>query len=85
MFFALKNFMFFDFKWKKIFAAENGGGAQFVTTINYSGSLNNGRYWAIIKYITTNQWCSCNEKVVFKIKADELNNKTSHFLFFLRK
>ena len=26
MFFALKNFMFFDFKWKKIFAAENGGG-----------------------------------------------------------
>ena len=57
---------------------------SFVVTINHSGSLNNGHYWAIIKDDTTNQWFSCNDKVVFEIKADYLNNKT-YVLFYVRK
>ena len=56
-----------------------------VVTINHSGSLNNGLYSAIIKDVTTNQWFSCDDKVVFKIKADDLNNKMSYALFFVRK
>ena len=58
---------------------------SLVATINHSGSLNNGHYWAIIKDDTTNQWFSCNDKVVFEIKADDLNNKTSYVLFYVRK
>ena len=54
-----------------------------VATISHSGSLNNGHYWAIIKDVATNQWFSCNDKVVFKIKAADL--KTSYVLFFVRK
>ena len=56
-----------------------------VVTINHSGSLNNGLYSAIIKDVTTNQSFSCDDKVVFKIKADDLNNKISYVLFFVRK
>ena len=54
-----------------------------VATISHSGSLNNGHYWAIIKDVATNHWFSCNDKVVFKIKAADL--KTSYVLFFVRK
>ena len=56
-----------------------------VATINHSGSLNNGHYWAIIRDDTTNQWFSCIDKVVFQIKGNDLNNKTSYVLFFVRK
>ena len=57
---------------------------SLVATINHSGSLNSGYYWTTIKDVTTNQWFSCNDKVVFKVKADNLNNKT-YVLFFVRK
>ena len=49
---------------------------SLVATINQSGSLNNGHYWAIIKDDTTNRCFSCNDKVVFETKADDLDNKT---------
>ena len=58
---------------------------SLVATINHSGSLNNGHYWAIVKYDTTNRWFSCNDKVVFEIKADDLSNKTSYVLFYVKK
>ena len=57
---------------------------SLVATINHSGSLNNGYYWAIIKDDTTNPWFPCNDKVVFEIKADDLKNKT-YVLFYVRK
>ena len=58
---------------------------SLVATINHSGSLNNGHYWVIVKDNTIIQWFSCNNKVVFQIKADDLSKKISHVLFFLRK
>ena len=58
---------------------------SFVARINHSGSLNHGYYWEIMKDDTTNQWFSCNDKVVFEIKADDLSNKTSYVLFYVRK
>ena len=58
---------------------------SLVATINHSGSMNNGYYWAIIKDDTTNQWFSGNDKVVFEIKVDDLNNKTSYVFFYARK
>ena len=56
-----------------------------VVIINHSGSLDNKHNWAIITDDTTNQWLSCNHKVVFQIKTDDLNNKIPYVLFFMRK
>ena len=56
---------------------------SLVATINHSGNLNNGHYWAIIKDVATNQRFSCNDKVVFEIKTADL--KTSYVLFFVKK
>ena len=58
---------------------------SLVATINHSGSLNNGSYWAIIKDDTTNQLFFCNDKVAFEIKADDLNRKTSYVFFYVSK
>ena len=56
---------------------------SLVATINHSGNLSNGHYWTIIKDVATNQWFSCNDKVVFKIKAADL--KASYVLSFVKK
>ena len=57
---------------------------SLLATINHSGSLNNGHYWAVIKDDVTNQWFSYNDRIVFKIKADDLDNKTPYVLFYVR-
>ena len=53
-----------------------------VARINHSCSLNNRHYRAIIKHVTSNQWFSWNDKVVFYMKTDYLNNNISCLLFF---
>ena len=58
---------------------------SLAATINHSGSLSNGHYWAIIKDDTTNQWFFCNDKVVSENKVDDFSNKTSYVLFYVRK
>ena len=42
-----------------------------VATINHSGSLDRGHYWAFIKDALSKQWFSCNNKVV-----ENVNEKT---------
>ena len=59
--------------------------AILLATINYSGSLSNRHYWAIRKDETTNKWFFCNDKVVFQIKTNDFNNKTSNVFFFVGK
>ena len=46
--------------------------------------MDNGHYWAIIKDDTTNRWFSWNDRLTFKIKAGDVNNKTYVF-FYVRK
>ena len=58
---------------------------SLVATVNHSDSLDNEHYWGIIEDDTTNQRFSCNDKVVFEIKVDDLNNKTSYVLFSVKK
>ena len=57
---------------------------SLVATINHSGNLNNGHYWAFIKS-GADGWYSCNDKVVTKTKVKVLNNKSSYILFYVRK
>ena len=58
---------------------------SLIAMINYSGSLNNGNYWEIIKHGTSNQCFFCDDQIVFQVEADDLNNKKSYVLFFCEK
>ena len=55
---------------------------SLIATINHSGSLNAGHYWAFIK--KNNLWLQCNDSSVLKVKPSTLNNTSSYVLFYVR-
>ena len=57
---------------------------SLVATINHSGNLNAGHYWAFIKESTSNSWLQCNDRSVLKVKPSALNNNSSYVLFYVR-
>ena len=57
---------------------------SLVATINHSGSVKAGHYWAFIKDSVANVWLQCNDRSVLKVKPTALNNKTSYVLFYVR-
>ena len=57
---------------------------SLMASINHSGSINNGHYWAIIKDSKKNRWLSCNDRMVDIVDESTLNNKTCYILFFIR-
>ena len=58
-------------------------GYSLMATINHSGTLNNGHYWAYIK--KANSWLLCNDTLVCDVKPSALNNKSVYVLFYERK
>ena len=55
---------------------------SLIATINHSGTLNRGHYWAFIKDLHSSSWYSCNDKLVFNVEERSLNNTTSYILFY---
>ena len=55
---------------------------SLVATINHSGNLQSGHYWANIKPHSSHEWLSCNDNRVAPINAESVNNATSYVLFF---
>ena len=55
---------------------------SLVATINHSGTLNRGNYWAFIKDLHSFTWYSCNDKSVFNVEENYENNTTSYILFY---
>ena len=55
-----------------------------IATINHSGTLQAGHYWAFIKDRFTNNWLKCNDHAVLKVKPHTLNNNTSYVLLYIR-
>ena len=55
---------------------------SLIATINHSGSLNQGHYWAVIKDIDSSEWYCCNDKLVFKVDMSYVNNSSSYMLFY---
>ena len=53
-----------------------------VASINQSGTLNQGDYWAVVKDLNSGNWLPCNDKVVVTIAQHSLNNTTSCILFY---
>ena len=50
---------------------------SLIPTINHSGTLNRGHYWAFTRDLHSSSWYSCNDKLVFNIEERSLNNTTS--------
>ena len=50
-----------------------------MASINHSGTLEKGHYWAIVKYLNSGDQLSCNDKVVLTVPQHSLNN-TNPFL-----
>ena len=55
---------------------------SLVASINHSGMLDQGHYWAVVKDSNTGDWLSCNDKVVLTVPQHSLNNTTSYILFY---
>ena len=55
---------------------------ELVASINHSGNLNAGHYWAYIK--DCNIWYSCDDKSVKVVDRSVLNNASSYVLFYKR-
>ena len=53
-----------------------------IATINHSGTLNKGHYWAFIKDLQSSSWYCCNDKSVFNVEENSVNNTTSYILFY---
>ena len=51
-------------------------------TINHSGTLDAGHYWAFIKDHITNSWLKCNDQSVLKVNFSALSNDTSYILVY---
>ena len=49
-------------------------------TINHSGTLNAGHYWAFIKDRSTDSWLKCTDQSVLKVSFSDLSNDTSYIL-----
>ena len=55
---------------------------SLIATINHSGTLNRGHYWAFIKDVHSSTWYFCNDKSVFNVEENYVNNATSYILFY---
>ena len=57
---------------------------SLIATINHSGTLSRGHYWAFIKDLHSSSWYSCNDKSVFNVEENSVNN-TAFFNPFLQE
>ena len=57
---------------------------SLVPTINCSGGLDRGHYWAFIKDALSKPWFPCNGKVVLNVNEKTLCNSSSYVLFNLK-
>ena len=55
---------------------------SLIATIIHSCTLNRGIYWAFIKDLHSSSWFSYNEKFVFNVEKNSLNNVRSYILFY---
>ena len=55
---------------------------SLMASINHSGTLDQGHYWAIVKYLSSGHSLSCNDKVVLTVPQHSLNNTTLYIIFY---
>ena len=55
---------------------------SLIATINHSGTLSRGHYWACIKDLHSPCWYLCNDKLVSNVEESYLKSTTSYILFY---
>ena len=55
---------------------------SLIATINHSGTLSRGHYWACIKDLHSPCWYLCNDKLISNVEESYFNNTTSNILFY---
>ena len=57
---------------------------RLVATVNHSGTLENGHYWAYVQDTSkdTSKWFLCNDRAVCPVKPEDLNNISSYIYVF---
>ena len=55
---------------------------SLVATVNHSGTLNAGHYWAFVK--DGDRWLECNDRSVIKVNSSALNNSSCYILFYVQ-
>ena len=55
---------------------------SLIATINHLGNLNSCYYWAFIKDLHSSSWYSFNDKSVFNVEENYVNNTTLYILFY---
>ena len=66
---------------------DNGRKNQYIVgindaTVNHSGTLNVGHYWAFDT--DGDRWLECNDRSVVKVKSTALNNSSCCILFYVQ-
>ena len=54
-------------------------------TINHSGTVSAGHYWAYVRAPGSDAWYSCEDRIVRSVSPSVLNNSSSYLLFYQRK
>lgn len=57
---------------------------SLAATINHSGTLGAGHYWAFIKDRSCGSWLRCDDKAVVRVAPSDLNNSSVYVLFFVK-
>ena len=57
---------------------------SLMASINHSGTLDRGHYWAIGKDLSSGDWLPCNDKVILTVPQHSLNKTTSYILFYMK-
>ena len=57
---------------------------RLVATINHSGTMARGHYWAFVKDDLSDSWWKCDDRAVLKVKPSDLNNSSVYVLFFVK-
>ena len=57
---------------------------RLVATVNHSGTLARGHYWAFVKDDLSDSWWKCDDRAVLKVKPSDLNNSSVYVLFFVK-
>ncbi|XP_057299094.1 putative ubiquitin carboxyl-terminal hydrolase 50 [Hydractinia symbiolongicarpus] len=57
---------------------------KLTATINHSGTLAAGHYWAFIRDQGVNTWLKCDDRAVISVKPSDLDNSTVYVLIFAK-
>ena len=57
---------------------------SLAATINHSGNLDSGHYWAVVRDEKSKTWFSCDDTSVKKVSMNSADSSSAYVLFYVR-